>query len=247
MLERLRQLLAERRDRHAELLDAQLSRELIRDERHELRLLMGGGDESISSAQDRVRAAEESERAQARANRVWARTSDGRTMTASGVSVGREGRTYSPHGEHSWIRDAIGVRIHGDYTGEARERLLQNSLELRDWAQQQERALSTTDGAGGEFVPPLWLVEQALEVARAGRVTADRVSNQDMPGGTDSINIPKVATTPRLRRRRRRTRLYRTLMRPRPASGPTWRPSQGSRLCLCRPSSSSRRTWTNCC
>jgi HK97 family phage major capsid protein len=155
---------------------------------------MGGGDESISSAQDRVRAAEESERAQARANRVWARTSDGRTMTASGVSVGREGRTYSPHGEHSWIRDAIGVRIHGDYTGEARERLLQNSLELRDWAQQQERALSTTDGAGGEFVPPLWLVEQALEVARAGRVTADRVSNQDMPGGTDSINIPKVAT-----------------------------------------------------
>lgn len=51
-----------------------------------------------------------------------------------------------------------------------------------------------TDGQGGYFVPPLWLVDQYVELARAGRVIANSIRNLTLPTGTDSINIPKVAT-----------------------------------------------------
>jgi HK97 family phage major capsid protein len=54
--------------------------------------------------------------------------------------------------------------------------------------------MSTTDGQGGEFVPPLWLINQYLPLARAGRVTADLCNKQALPAGTDSINIPSVAS-----------------------------------------------------
>lgn len=59
-------------------------------------------------------------------------------------------------------------------------------------AQIEHRDLSRTDGAGGEFVPPLWLMELFAEVPRSGRVFADRVRNIPLPGGTDSINIPRI-------------------------------------------------------
>lgn len=51
-----------------------------------------------------------------------------------------------------------------------------------------------TDGTGGYFVPPVWLVDEYISLFRAGRVTADLVRNIPLPGGTDSINIPKVNT-----------------------------------------------------
>lgn len=51
-----------------------------------------------------------------------------------------------------------------------------------------------TDGQGGYFVPPLWLVDEYIPYLRAGRVAADMVHRMDLPGGTDSINLPKVAT-----------------------------------------------------
>ena len=50
------------------------------------------------------------------------------------------------------------------------------------------------DGQGGYFVPPLWLVDQYIAYLRAGRTTANLVHGMDLPGGTDSINLPKVAT-----------------------------------------------------
>lgn len=52
--------------------------------------------------------------------------------------------------------------------------------------------LSTTNGVGGEFVPPAYLTEQYVAYARSGRVFADSVTKQDLPAGTMSINIPKV-------------------------------------------------------
>ncbi|MGW8703231.1 phage major capsid protein, partial [Streptomyces eurythermus] len=58
----------------------------------------------------------------------------------------------------------------------------------------EARALSTTDGAGGEFVPPLWMVSDYMELARAGRVAADQVRPMALPPGTDSISLPKVST-----------------------------------------------------
>ena len=54
--------------------------------------------------------------------------------------------------------------------------------------------LSTAAGAGGEFVPPAYLTAEYVPFARAGRVAADSVNNQDLPPGTMSINIPKIAS-----------------------------------------------------
>ncbi len=51
-----------------------------------------------------------------------------------------------------------------------------------------------TDGQGGYFVPPLWLVDEFIGYLRAGRTTANLAMQLDLPTGTDSINLPKVAT-----------------------------------------------------
>jgi HK97 family phage major capsid protein len=51
-----------------------------------------------------------------------------------------------------------------------------------------------TDGQGGYFVPPLWLVDEFIDLPRFGRAFANTVRNMALPPGTDSINVPKVAT-----------------------------------------------------
>jgi HK97 family phage major capsid protein len=54
--------------------------------------------------------------------------------------------------------------------------------------------LSSTDSAGGYLVAPLWLQEQFVTLARAGRVVADQVGPRELPANTDSINLPRMAT-----------------------------------------------------
>jgi HK97 family phage major capsid protein len=60
--------------------------------------------------------------------------------------------------------------------------------------QEEQRANSRVTGAGGEFVPPLWLIDQFAPLARPARAFADVMTNLDLPVGTDSINVPKIAT-----------------------------------------------------
>lgn len=104
-----------------------------------------------------------------------------------GAAVKREARTYEEHGSASFVRDMVAAMLRND----------RNSWE-RLYRHQQEGAIesrttpSTTDGQGGEFVPPAWLVNQYAEYARAARVTADLLSRQALPAGTDSVNIPKI-------------------------------------------------------
>lgn len=57
---------------------------------------------------------------------------------------------------------------------------------------QESRTATTVAGAGGTFAPPLWLVEDFVAIARAGRVTADLGNVAQLPGGVSSINVPKV-------------------------------------------------------
>jgi HK97 family phage major capsid protein len=73
----------------------------------------------------------------------------------------------------------------------ARERLIRNNAEQ---GAGEVRALNTTDGTIGEFVPPKWMVDQYVALARPGRITADRVPTAELPAGTDSLNLPKVST-----------------------------------------------------
>lgn len=70
---------------------------------------------------------------------------------------------------------------------EARDRLVKS---------QETRAgdMTTVAGAGGEFAPPLWLIEDFINFARGGRVTADLCNTQTLPPDVSSINLPKVAS-----------------------------------------------------
>lgn len=111
-----------------------------------------------------------------------------------GDGVTREPDIYRRGGEHSFFRDTYRAHQHGD--PDALDRLRRNNAMVADDKARrgEQRAISTTNGAGGEFVPPLWLEEQWIALARPSRVTADLATRQALPGGTDVINIPKVAT-----------------------------------------------------
>jgi HK97 family phage major capsid protein len=110
----------------------------------------------------------------------------------AGEGVRNEPAIYrSGPGGNSYFRDLHLARNKGNR--EATDRLARNdqgrAFELRTGT-----PLSTVNGTGGEFVPPLWLEEQFVKLARPGRITANLINNQPLPAGTDSINIPKVAT-----------------------------------------------------
>ncbi|MFJ2399853.1 phage major capsid protein [Streptomyces xanthochromogenes] len=106
---------------------------------------------------------------------------------AAGTSVTEPQVYRSGTGGQSYFRDLYQARRTGDSA--AIERLRRNDRMVAE-----ARAISTTAGAGGEFVPPLWLEDQFVALARAGRVTADLCVQGDVPPGTNSINIPKVLT-----------------------------------------------------
>lgn len=95
------------------------------------------------------------------------------------------------HDGHSYFADLFNGTVRSDFA--ARERLERNNRQVAD-QQQSDRALSTVNGAAGEFVPPLWLVNEFIKVARPGRPTADALPHQDVPAGTDSINVPRIST-----------------------------------------------------
>lgn len=98
------------------------------------------------------------------------------------VTVGAEPATYRSGGDHSYFRDLFRAQTYGDR--ESMERLQRNNAEVR--------ALNTTDTSGGDFVPPVYLIDQYAAFARAQRVVASEVNNLPLPPGTDSISLPRV-------------------------------------------------------
>jgi HK97 family phage major capsid protein len=203
MLERLQQMLAARRARLRELLDIN-DRDLTPDELREFDTLTASADAddqavregSIAYVSARI---EQIEDAQAREARLAAARAEStpaarpeRTSDTTVAQVTSEPETYRAGGEHSYFRDLISVSLNRPGAREAHDRLERNSREVAD--ARQERALSTTDGAGGDFVPPLWMINEYVALARTARPTADRVRNETLPTGTDSINVPKILT-----------------------------------------------------
>lgn len=55
-----------------------------------------------------------------------------------------------------------------------------------------ERALSTASGAGGEFTPPKWLVDQFASVVRAAAPLSARVKRLPLPDGTLEVVVPRL-------------------------------------------------------
>jgi HK97 family phage major capsid protein len=93
----------------------------------------------------------------------------------------------------SYLQDLIKYSMNLDTTGQARDRLFRHAQDvMTDDAYKEFRDLSRVDGSGGYAVPPAWLMSQYIELARPGRAIANLVQRQPLPGGTDSINIPKL-------------------------------------------------------
>ena len=76
----------------------------------------------------------------------------------------------------------------------AYERFAAEGIKVFEGAQagREQRFISRTDGQGGYFVPPLWLIDEYIPYLRAGRTFADQWRNFPLPSGTDSINLPRV-------------------------------------------------------
>jgi len=77
-------------------------------------------------------------------------------------------------------------------SGNRRERRAAQRMLAQGVSPFEKRFISRVDGAGGYFVPPLWLIDEYVPYLRAGREHADRARQMQLPAGTDNINIPRV-------------------------------------------------------
>lgn len=102
--------------------------------------------------------------------------------------VYRKGDPNSP----SFFRDLFKHTYNMPGAADARQRLEANTRGTI--AEMQARAINTTDGTGGDFAPPLWQVDEFVALARGGCVAANLATSKPLPGGTDQVNLPKIAT-----------------------------------------------------
>lgn len=100
--------------------------------------------------------------------------------------------TYNEQTTDSFFVDLARSRRQGDPNGfDARNRLTQHRKEMDVENRTNPRAAL---GTGGEFTPPLWVIDKFATPARAGRVIADLVPNVHLPKGVQQVNIPVVST-----------------------------------------------------
>jgi HK97 family phage major capsid protein len=124
---------------------------------------------------------------EAEAERAGRHTEEVRNVTrpTTTVTVTNEHRTYEKGNGKSYVQDMLARAFNmGDDQVQARLNAHANEV----------RALNRTDGTGGYLVPPVWLMDRFIELSRPGRVYANLAPSEPLPGGTDSISIPKIAT-----------------------------------------------------
>lgn len=142
-------------------------------------------DEQITTRDARITELSEEDKRSSDAAMAFRRAE----MATGRIQVNNEARMYEKGNGRSYLQDLAKASILSD--DEARARLERHAAEVR--VDPEYRDLTRTDGAGGYFVPPMWLSDY-VALARAGRPTANLVTNLELPPGTDSINIPKIST-----------------------------------------------------
>ena len=160
---------------------------------------------------------EEREAAKAREDKAAeARRNLGMGDSDPSIRVGAEERTYRKGGEFRYFQDLAAAAVPGFAPGSAaaQVRLARHAREmevearaakpgsvLRRSFEAAERAsgeieartgLTTSVGSGGTFLPPEYLLHEAISYPRQARVAADLVRRQDLPRGPMTINIPKI-------------------------------------------------------
>lgn len=207
-----RKKLAEERDAILAKAEKEERSNLNEDEDKEFRRLT----DEIKTHDERVAELLDAEKRERSAAELAGSLSDSGGITGGAV-VRREPMMYERGKRTSYFADLGLAYVGGDE--EARQRLARHRQEMdvelpkREARMEAEfhrgieslsigerraaierRDISRVDGAGGEFVPPLWLMDEYAALARAGRPFADLVRNVPLPGGTDSINIPRITT-----------------------------------------------------
>lgn len=202
--ERLKRLVARREAAAAErerliasrqaivdLAEEEARKELFDEEDAEFRKLTADikvKDEELQGLDERINElAEEIQRA----NKVSEGAAAVRRAQAA-VQVVSEARTYEKGNGKSYMADLMRSQLNLDGDGSARERLARHGREVAE--DREFRALDRADGSGGYFVPPLWVMQDWIALARAGRAYANLVPTEALPAGTDSINVPKVSS-----------------------------------------------------
>jgi HK97 family phage major capsid protein len=120
-----------------------------------------------------------------------ARTDQGlRRLGEVRVAVKDEPKTYNQRNANNnyYFRDLFYA---GKGDMDAQERLQRHRREV---LVEQRTDLSSTAGQGGEFEPPIWLMNEWTNVIRMGRPFANTLNNQGAPPAGASINIPRLVT-----------------------------------------------------
>lgn len=136
-----------------------------------------------------------------RSGRQDVRVSEIARAKVTAVTEVREPLTYQRHNGASYFQDIANFQLQRADAA-TQERLARHSKdvdsnkELRKVAMvgDEYRNLDRNDGSGGFFVPPLWVMNEFIPLARAGRTYANLVKSKPLPPGTDSISVPKVLT-----------------------------------------------------
>jgi hypothetical protein len=114
------------------------------------------------------------------------------------ITVGKEALTYRPDIKTGFFGDLTRA---GSGDRNAYERLSRNNLEYADWAkahmtptEMNAAGVNQTATSGGEFVPPVWYVDQYAPLLKAGRPFLNALGTSDLPPDTNSLNFPKITT-----------------------------------------------------
>ena len=183
-----RDTFAEKRAAIVQLADDEARTELNDDEQREFDALteqIKALDEEVTKRGERIAELDAEEKRAMSAGAAFKKA-----QIVSAARVTSESRTYEKGNGRSYLADLALAQVKGD--PEARARLDRHAIEVA--TEPEYRDLNRTDTTGGYFVPPAWMMSDYVALARAGRPTANLVTNQPLPAGTDSINIPKVST-----------------------------------------------------
>lgn len=181
-------------------------------------------DDELAELNTRIADLEDDEKRNATAATFLAAAGQTGQRAAGGAVVTDEPMVYGRNSGNSYFHDMARAQYRADHSAaerlqrhaaelrvelpareRRREERARNQMDelatSERWRDQQRSAAfekrvnpNRTDGQGGYFVPPLWLIDEYIALPRFGRPIADSVRNLELPGGTDSINLPKVAT-----------------------------------------------------
>lgn len=106
------------------------------------------------------------------------------------IAVGKEPLVYEPNSPHSYFRDLVFAEVKRDV--DAAARLKRHGAQVAV----HRRDVTTADPGAASFIPPLYMGDQYIDKAVAGRPFADAIPKIPLSGTGKNMDFPRVATAP---------------------------------------------------